>query len=79
MSKQNKKDMVKYLIKNIGIDFVLQSIIELMDDSIDATDYDVDSVRNPNDIWKFKVIEGLEHAYEAYIQQTKDEPIGEQS
>lgn len=68
MSKQNKKDMVKYLIKNIGIDYILQSIIELMDSEIDATDYDVDSV-NPNDLWKFKVIEGLEHAYEAYLQK----------
>lgn len=77
--KLNKKELVKKFIRNVGIDVVLQSMIELMDDSIDATDYDMDSIRNPNDLWKFRVIEGLEHAYEALLQKTNDEPIGEQS
>lgn len=62
-----KKDVAKKLIKNLGIDIVLQCIIELVDDSIDSTDYDIDSIRNPDDLWKFKLIEGLEHAYEAYL------------
>lgn len=77
--KLNKKELVKKFIRNIGIDTVLQSMIELMDDSIDATDYDMDSIRNPNDLWKFKVIEGLEYAYEAFLQKTNDKPIGEKS
>lgn len=65
-----KKDIAKKLINNLGIDIILQCIIELMDDSIDSTDYDIDSIRNPDDLWKFKLIEGLEHAYEAYLSGT---------
>lgn len=79
MKNNYKKELIKTFIKNIGIDVILQSIIETMDDSIDATDYDIDSLRNPNDLWKFKVVEGLEHAYEAYLQKTNDEIVGEQS
>jgi hypothetical protein len=75
MNKINK-DIAKKLIANLGIDVVLQSIIEIMDADIDATDYDIDSIRNPNDLWKFKVIEGLEHAYEAYLSNNT-EAIGE--
>jgi len=67
MKTTEKKELIKRFIINAGIDSVLQSMIEIMDNSIDADDYDIDSVRNPNDIWKFKVIEGLEHAYEAYL------------
>jgi hypothetical protein len=68
---KTKKDLAKELIKNLGIDIVIQCLIEVMDNQIDAPDYDIDSVRNPNDIWKFKVIEGLEHAYESFIDQQK--------
>lgn len=63
----NKKEIAKNLIKKIGIDIILQCLIEMMDDSIDATEYDIDSVRNSEDLWKFKILEGLEHAYEAYL------------
>jgi len=70
---KNKKDLAKELIKNLGIDVVIQSLIEMMDQQIDAPDYDIDSISNPNDIWKFKVIEGLEHAYESFIDQQKVE------
>lgn len=77
--KTNKKELIKKLIKNTGIDTVLQSMIEILDESIDATDYDIDSVRNPNDLWKFKMIEGLENAYEAYLLKIKNETVGEKS
>jgi hypothetical protein len=70
MNKINK-DLAKTLIKSAGIDVVIQSIIEMMDESIDATDYDIDSIRNPDDLWKFKVIEGLEHAYESYLDNNR--------
>lgn len=73
------KDLIKSLIKKFGIEVVLQSIIEMMDESIDATDYDMDSIRNPNDLWKFKVIEGLEHAYEAILKQNGKITIGDKS
>jgi hypothetical protein len=69
----NDKKQVKNYINAVGLDIILQSIIEMIDDDIDASDYDVDSVKNPNDIWKFKVIEGLEHAYEAFLNQTDSE------
>lgn len=72
----NKKELAKSLIKKIGIDTMLQCLIEMMDDSIDATDYDVDSIRNSQDLWKFKILEGLEHAYEAYLANNT-ETIGE--
>lgn len=68
---KNKKDLAKEIIKNLGIDFVIQCLIEIMDQQIDAPDYDIDSIKNPNDIWKFKVIEGLEHAHESFIYQQK--------
>lgn len=66
----SNKDLVKQFINKAGVDIILQSIIEMMDDNIDATDYDIDSVCSSDDIWKFKVIEGLEHAYEAYLGKT---------
>lgn len=72
----SKKELAKSLIKKIGIDTMLQCLIEIMDDSIDATDYDIDSVRNSRDLWKFKILEGLEHAYEAYLANNT-ETIGE--
>lgn len=70
------KESIKQLIQSIGIETVLQSLIEMMDANIDATDYDVESLRNPNDLWKFKVIEGLEHAYESYLNKD-NQIIGE--
>jgi hypothetical protein len=73
------KDLMKNLTKKIGADVIMQSLIELIDDSIDATDYDIDSVRNPNDIWKFKVIEHLEQAYEVFIKHNNQTIIGDQS
>lgn len=76
MKTTDKKELIKRFIINAGIDSILQSMIEIMDDNIDAEDYDVDSVRNPNDLWKFKILEGLEHAYEAYLEHNR-ETIGE--
>lgn len=74
---KSDKNLAKQIIQNIGIDIVLQSMIEMMDDSIDATDYDADSLRNPNDLWKFKILEGLEHAYESYLAKEEPKTIGE--
>jgi hypothetical protein len=73
----NKKELAKNLIKKIGIDIILQCLIELIDDSIDSTDYDIDSIRNSQDVWKFKILEGLEQSYEAYLKNNI-QPIGEQ-
>lgn len=67
MKTNNQKDTIKKFITTFGIHKVLQSMIEIMDDDIEATDYDIDSVKNPDDLWKFKMLEGLEHAYESYL------------
>ncbi len=73
------KDLMKNLTRKVGADVIMQSLIELIDDSIDATDYDIDSVRNPNDVWKFKVIEHLEQAYEVFLKNNDQTIIGDQS
>lgn len=70
---------MKNLTRKVGADVIMQSLIELIDDSIDATDYDIDSVRNPNDVWKFKVIEHLEQAYEVFLKNNDQTIIGDQS
>lgn len=59
--KNNEK--TKKLISKIGIDGVLQCIIESIDDSI-ALDESVP-------LWKINILEYLEQAYEVYM--TKDE------
>lgn len=79
MKTTDKKELLKRFIINAGIDSILQSMIEILDDSIDAEDYDIDSLRNPNDLWKFKILEGLEHAYEAYLSKDNPTIIGESS
>lgn len=73
------KDLMKNLTRKVGADVIMQSLIELIDDSIDATDYDIDSIRNPNDVWKFKVIEHLEQAYEVFLKNNDQTIIGDQS
>lgn len=73
------KDLMKNLTRKVGADVIMQSLIELIDDSIDATDYDIDSVRNPNDVWKFTVIEHLEQAYEVFLKNNDQTIIGDQS
>lgn len=67
------KKQIKNYINSVGIDVILQSIIEMMDDDIESTDYDIDSLKKSSDIWKFKIIEGLEHAYDAFLNQTDSE------
>ena len=71
----NDKKQVKQYINTVGLDIILQSIIEMIDDDIESSDYDIDSLKNPCDIWKFKLIEGLEHAYEAFINKTDSEEV----
>lgn len=65
--KMNKinQDIAKKLITNLGIDTILHTMIEMLDDSIDIVDTDINSIRDSDDLWKFKVIEGLEYAYES--------------
>lgn len=67
--RTSKKELTKKFIQSVGIDTVLQSMIEIMDDSIDAADYDADSIRDPKDVWKFNILEKLEQAYECYLQK----------
>jgi methyl coenzyme M reductase beta subunit len=55
-------DKIKKLIKNIGVDGVLQCVIESIDDST--------LIDNIVPSWKLKVLEHLEQAYDIYM--TKD-------
>jgi hypothetical protein len=78
MIRSNKKELAKKFILNVGMDTILQSMIEIMDDSIEATDYDIDSVRNPKDLWKFQILENLEKAYDFYLKKVSNQIIGDQ-
>ena len=52
-------DKHKKYIQKIGFDTTLQSLIEIIDDSIIG--------ENIVPSWKLKLIEHLEHAYESYM------------
>lgn len=57
----------KDYIKKIGYDQTLQSLIEIMDDSVHK---DINNgIVIP--IWKFKFIETLESAYDIYMESLK--------
>lgn len=56
-----EKDKIKILLKKIGIKKTLQSLIEIVDESFDS-----DTVP----IWKYKVIDDLENAYEQFMINT---------
>ena len=57
-------EQLKKFIKNIGFDRTLQCLIETLDDSIHND--------NVNSIWKIKVMEYLEQAYDMYMSGNKD-------
>lgn len=52
-------DQLKQLITKIGFDRTLQCLIEMMDDSIHS--------ENTTPLWKIKVVEYLEQAYDGYM------------
>lgn len=56
-----EKDKIKILLKKIGIKKTLQSLIEIVDESFDS---------NTVPIWKYKVIDDLENAYEQFMINT---------
>lgn len=56
-----EKDKIKILLKKIGIKKTLQSLIEIVDESFDS-----DTVP----IWKYRVIDDLENAYEQFMINT---------
>lgn len=55
--KNNSKH--KKYIEKIGFDRTLQCLIEIVDDSI--------SKENKTALWKIKLVESLEQAYDAYM------------
>jgi hypothetical protein len=57
-------EQLKKFIKNIGFDRTLQCLIEALDDSIHND--------NVTPIWKLKVVEHLEQAYDVYMSGNKD-------
>lgn len=60
--KNNSKH--KNYITKIGFERTLQSLIEIVDDSI--------TNENIVPIWKLKLVESLEQAYDAYMSKDKD-------
>jgi hypothetical protein len=59
------KERVKQFILANGIDVVLQSIIEIVDDSVDLSDVVA--------LWKFKFLDSLEDAYDSYMTRIEDD------
>lgn len=64
--KNNSKH--KKYIKKIGFDRTLQCLIEIVDDSIQN--------QHIVPIWKLKLVEGLEQAYDAYMDKGQDALCG---
>lgn len=60
--KNNEKH--KKYINKIGFERTLQSLIEMVDDTI--------SNENIVPIWKLKLVECLEQAYDAYMTKDQD-------
>ena len=57
-------DKHKKYINKIGFERTLQCLIEMVDDSMIN--------ENIVSIWKLKLVEGLEQAYDAYMSGDKD-------
>jgi hypothetical protein len=56
-----EKDKIKILLKKIGIKKTLQSLIEIVDESFDS---------HTVPMWKYRVIDDLENAYEQFMINT---------
>jgi hypothetical protein len=59
------KERVKQFILANGIDVVLQSIIEIVDDSVDLSDV--------VHLWKFRFLDSLEDAYDSYMTRVEND------
>jgi len=59
----SNKPKIKSLVQDVGIEHMLKYLIE----DIDSLDIDSDY-----DIWKFRVADSLEDAYEHYIKRFKE-------
>jgi hypothetical protein len=60
----NSKDEIKIALEKIGTEKALQCLIESIDESTEWADAP---------IWKFKLIENLEDAYNSYMDQFSKE------
>lgn len=60
----SNKDQIKKVLETIGIEKTLQCLIESIDESADWSDAP---------IWKLKLIENLEDAYNSYMDQFNKE------
>ena len=60
----NSKDEIKIALERIGTEKAMQCLIESIDENTDWTDAP---------IWKFKLIENLEDAYNSYMDQFSKE------
>lgn len=57
------KPKIKVLVDEVGMEYVLKYLLEY----IDSFDIESDS-----DLWKFKVADSLEDAYDNYINRFKE-------
>lgn len=58
-----EKPKIKALVDDVGIEYVLKYLLEY----IDSFDIESDS-----DLWKFKVADSIEDAYDNYINRFKE-------
>ena len=57
------KPKIKTLVEEVGLEHILKYLVEY----VDSFDIDTD-----DDIWKFRVVDSLEDAYDKYLNREKD-------
>lgn len=57
------KPKIKSLVDDVGVEYVLKYLLEYLDS------FDIES---DSDLWKFKVADSIEDAYDNYINRFKE-------
>lgn len=65
----SNKSKIKSLVNEVGIEHILKYLIE----DVDSLDIDSDY-----DLWKFRVADSLEDAYDHYVNRSKESDAQDQ-
>lgn len=57
------KPKIKSLVDDVGVEYILKYLLEYLDS------FDIES---DSDLWKFKVADSIEDAYDNYINRFKE-------